>query len=66
MNFIIKRIPLEERSLEEILFEVELLELDYGLSRWFYTDREWMKYTITRMKLISIINKLSMYDVQYV
>lgn len=59
MNFVIKRIPLEERSLEEILFEIELLELDYGLSRWFYTDREWMQYTMARLKLISISNKLS-------
>lgn len=43
-----------ERLLEE-------LEFEYCLPKWFWTDREWVRYTIERSKLVRLIRDWSSY-----
>lgn len=59
MVFKVRRIIKEERSLEQLQLELEELDFEYCLPKYFYLDREWLVYTFKRLKLISSINKLT-------
>lgn len=37
------------------------LEFEYCLPKWFWTDREWVRYTIERSKLVRLIRDWSSY-----
>lgn len=38
--------------------ELDTLELEYGLPRWFYTSGEWAKYGRIRLKLVEEVRVL--------
>ena len=45
-------------SPERLLAE---LEFEYCLPKWFWTDREWVRYTIERSKLVRLIRDWGSY-----
>lgn len=56
--FKIQRNTVTDKSLEEMVHDLEWLEYDICLPKDFYTYSEWLRYSLARMKLVAAIAEL--------
>lgn len=55
-------------KLEKVVFEdnperlLDELEFEYCLPKWFWTSREWTRYTIERSRLRKLIREIKEFE----